>query len=442
MNLFSRLFKSSSDISEVPKVVFGRFSDTYKSDEKYRAWDESILKFEDGLFDESFDLFFQYLSDETQQNVKWAKEGDVIRFEILQGSKKITGSIDNQIIKAEAKIATTDSLNIGFLRRMIELNYTLKYGRYALDSNDSLTLVFDSYLLDGSPYKLYYALKEIAVNADKQDDLLVSEFETLKPINIGHLGDIPDAEKAIKYQFLQKTIQSLFKTIDQSKLSVDQYAGGIAYTMLNACYKLDYLLKPEGQTMEALERIHRTYFAQDRKSTVEKNVAIRKELVKIQEKTKSEFHAELYQSSATFGITSPTNHNQFVSFVDGELPNMDWYAEHNHHAIARSIPEYIIGYCLFNYALPMPDKELLHLYYQITEPGYFTELGFESKYYDAEEKKFDRKAIKKAVERIQKKNRDKFPRFQPNVSTLDYSSIHQFAKSYLLMMRLLDLTKV
>jgi hypothetical protein len=169
---------------------------------------------------------------------------------------------------------------------------------------------------------------------------------------------------------------------------------------------------------------------------------IRKELAKIKEKSESQFHKELYQTSATFGITSPTNHNQFVSFVDGELPNMDWYAEHKHYAIARAIPEYIIGYCLFNYALPKPDKELLHLYYQITEPVYFNALGFESNFYNPTTNKFDRKAIKKAIERIQKENDAKYPRFQPKVGILDFSSLHQFAKSFLVMMRGLDLTKV
>ena len=81
-----------------------------------------------------------------------------------------------QKLRCSARIAKGEQLNVGLLRRLIEHNYGLKYSRYALDAEGYITIVFDTFLLDGSPYKLYYALKEIATHADKQDDLLISEF--------------------------------------------------------------------------------------------------------------------------------------------------------------------------------------------------------------------------------------------------------------------------
>lgn len=442
MNFFSKIFKGTIESPEDPDVLFGRYSDAYKSDEKYEAWDDSILMFEKQEYGKAYNKFFSYLLNENEDNVAWFEEDDVLRFQILQGSKKIVGHIDDEVIKAEAKIATTNGLNVGFLRRMVEQNYTLKYGRYALDENDNLTLVFDSYLLDGSPYKLYYALKEIGINADKQDDLLVAEFDQLEPIHTAHLIEIPEEEKKVKFDYLHQSINQLFDTIDRSKLNADQYAGGIAYTMLNVCYRLDYLIKPEGKTTELLERIHRVYFAQDGKGTVEKNQVIRKKLKKILETKEEMFYKELYRTPSSFGITNPNNHDQFVSFIDGELPNMDWYADHKHFEIAKSIPGYIIGYCLFNYALPLPDKELLHLFYYITENAYFKALGFHEHFYAAETSKYDKKSIKRAFERIQKKYEARYPKLDIKINTLDFSSDHGFAKSYLLMLKDLDLTKV
>ncbi len=442
MNFLNKLFSPSRPSDTHPAVTFGRYSDTYKEDEKYILWDQSLEAFETGDYAKSYALFFQYLHDEAQDNITWEQDGAHFTFQIFQGSKKITGFINDDLIKAEAKIATSDSLNIGFLRRMIELNYNLKYGRYALDGEDNLTLIFDSYLVDGSPYKLYYAFKELAVNADKQDDLLISEFDMLHPVNIGHVQEIPVEEKDAKYAFVQAAIQELFDTVDQSKLNNEQYAGGVAYAMLDTCYKLDYLVKPEGTTMEALERIHRLYFSQSNKRTLEKNAEIRKELEKIKNKSSEELSAELYRTSSTFGITSPTNHNQFVAFIDGELHHMDWYVENRYEKIACSIPGYIVGYCLFNFALPLPDKQLLHLYYQVMESAYFSLLGDEVLFYEAETGKFKRKAIRKALDQVQRDNQEAYPRFRPDFSLLDFSSRHSFAKSYLMMLRQLDLTKV
>ena len=38
---------------------------------------------------------------------------------------------------------------------------------------------------------------------------------------------------------------------------------------------------------------------------------------------------------------------------------------------AMAIPGYIVGYCLFNYAIPKPDKDFFFLYYQIMYGTFF-----------------------------------------------------------------------
>ena len=98
------------------------------------------------------------------------------------------------------------------MRRLIELNYDLEYSRYALDDNNTITMVFDTYALDASPYKLYYALKEIATKADKMDDLLLDEFQMLRATDKSLQLPIPDVEKEIKYQF---TTQAITKVLEQ-----------------------------------------------------------------------------------------------------------------------------------------------------------------------------------------------------------------------------------
>jgi len=173
MDLLRRLFGNGTKEEVRPDIRFGRYSDAYKSDHKYDAWDRALDLFEEGRYRESFELFFKYMQDATQDNVKTWTAADGLHFELLQGSKVIYGHIGESLIKAEAKVAATEKLSIGFLRRMMELNYSLKYGRYALDHDDNLTLIYDSFLLDGSPYKMYYALA-LGSNRVSKMDLLLS----------------------------------------------------------------------------------------------------------------------------------------------------------------------------------------------------------------------------------------------------------------------------
>ena len=442
MGFFDRLFGKNIESRSQPDIRFGRYSDSYKDPDNYDAWDRALDKFEKDAYLDSFRQFFRYLRDEDEDNVQWEEEEGIIRFDLFQGSKKITGVADTVKLKAEAKIAQAKVLNVGFMRRLIEKNFQLKYSRFALDPENNISIVFDTYALDGSPYKLYYALKELATNADKQDDLLLDEFEVLNSIETSHLSDLPGEEKEIKYDFIKKKIEDVLHEVGEGNLDQSQYPGGIAYLLLDLVYKLDYLIRPEGYMMETLERIHRLYFSKDSRSTAHKNQLLCKQLQELIDRPKTDFFKEMYLTTSTFGITTPVNHDRIVGFIDGELGHMDWYEENNHPAIALAVPGYIVGYCMFNYAVPRPDRDLFHLYYQIMEPEYFRKLGFTPQYYHPESGKFEKRAIVRAIERIAAENRDRFYKMKPATRSLRYESPTSFAKSFLMMVKGLDLTKV
>src|SRR5690606_35109085 len=156
-----------------------------------------------------------------------------LEFEILQGSKKISGTADRKKIRVEARIATALSLNIDFMQRLIEQNFGLNYSRFGLDIENNITIVFDSFVLDASPYKLYYAIRELAINADKFDDLLIDEFEELQAIETNHLADLPPEEKEAKYQFITNKIDETLSEIKNGKLDPNEYPAGVAYQLLD-----------------------------------------------------------------------------------------------------------------------------------------------------------------------------------------------------------------
>lgn len=441
MSFLSKIFGIGHDEVVTPDILFGRFSDSYKDDAKYDAWDQSIQHYEEDDYIISFEKFFEYLSDSKQENVQFTSTESGIEFEILQGSKKINGYANEEQFWAEGKIAHVSENKIGFMRRLLDQNYNLKYGRYCIDKDGDISIVFDSLAIDASPYKLYYGLKEIALAADKQDDLLVEEFEALVPVNTGHIIELSDEEKAIKAAYVRDTIEKVLDYLNHGKLSPTQYPGALTYLLLNAVYKLDFLTRPEGFLMEAFERMHRTFFASDGLNNNQKNHNLIKEFRKILDRPDERILQELYRTVATFGIINPSGHERFRNIVDGELKNMTWYMENGYEDVAISIPGYIVGHALFYYSLPEPDKDLLLLYYQIMEQDYFNKLGFKLEFYD-NTGNFRKGEVKDAIQVVVRSHRNKYPSLDPDYRLLDFSSMPRFARSYVIMMHKLDLTKV
>jgi hypothetical protein len=440
MGIFDKLFgQTKSEIIE-PSMRFGRFSDSYKTDKKYDAWDEALELFEEKQYLESIRKFLFYLNSEEDGNVKISEENGTINFEILQGSKVITGVANDKKFKAESKIARSISPNIGLMRRLMDQNFALRYSKYAFDKDDNITMVFDTYLLDGSPYKLYYALKELAINTDKQDDVLIDEFKSLEPINTGHVKDVDPKIKEIKYQYIINEIKKAFDKVDNGKLNFDQYPGASSYIYLDLVYRLDYLVVPEGFTMETFEKIHHAFFANDGKPAGNKNSAIRKDLEELIKREKMDFFNEFYETTSTFGVTMPSGHESLTGFIDGEIGNMDWYQKNKHFDVALAIPGYIVGYSRFNNALPAPDKDYLHLFLRILENEYFKDLGYSREFIN--ENGFIEKEIVQAIDEIKSIHSKKYPKINPDTKSLNFTNQVDFSKSYVLMVKNLDLTRL
>jgi hypothetical protein len=438
MSFLEKIFgRKADDASAVPEIRFGRYADNYRTLSSSDVLMETIRQFEKGEYLEAYKTFLQTLYDENEDNIRiWDEKGG-LRFEFFQGSKKISGYANLLRFYAESKIAKVSALQSSFMRRLLEMNYELKYSRFTLTDENEIAIIFDSNTLDGSPLKLYTALRELAVNADKNDDIMIDEFEGLEPVETFIRRELPEAEKEVKYNYIIEQINAVFEEIEGGKLSSDRYPVAYTYLLLNLCYKLDYLTKPEGFMMETLETVHRLAFAQDGKNIPQKNLILRKELNKLLNRPKEKFFQEMYEVRSTFGITTPVDHAQLVQLIEQELPNMKWYMEQGHETIAMSIPGFIVGQSLFNYTLPEPDKAFFHLFFRITEPWYFASLGFRS---FLNENGFDEKAIKNEIRSLQEKFIADFPNFNPNHKMLVFRSRPAFAESWLQMVKAFDLS--
>lgn len=438
MGFISDLFNWSPETDE-ETLSLGRYSDAYKPTASYETWEKSLLAFESEDYLDSFEMFLNFLKSPKQENISYTRSDDQIEYKFYQGSKEITGFCNNEKFKATAKIAVADQLNIGLMRRLLDRNYLLKYSRFALDDENHIVMHFDSYTSDASPNKLYQGLKEIATQADKLDDIIIGEFRSLQAINNSHIIERSEVLKERQYLFLQHKLEACFNEIENGKLNTDQFPGGLSYLLLDLNYKIDYLLKPEGFLMDTVEHNHRTFFANDGKEVSHKNKQFIDSFREILNKEKEEIKAELYDVISTFGLAKPSTHENLVSFIDTELPNMEWYKENNHTAIALAIPSYIAGYCLFNFALPLPDMKLLQLFYKITEPEIFYASVTESKFRNKD--KINARVIKKEIENVNEKYLSVYPHLKIDSSILKFESLVEFAESYIRMIRELNLNR-
>lgn len=437
-NFLTRLLSTKDEY--VPNIKFGRYSDSYKEEEKYDAWDIALEHYENGKYLSAFEYFLIYLKDDELGNLNYTHTTEGLTFEIYQGSKKITGYATDRKLYAEAKIAQSEDLSIGFLRKLIEANYHLEYTRFALDAENCITMVFDTFVLDASPYKLYYALKELATNADKQDDILISEFDTLKPVNTYHVREISQLEKEAKFKFLNLTTEKVADILDTSKLNITHYPGAASYLILANIYKLDFLIKPEGVVMEKIAQIQDIFFKDKTKSAQEKNALMLKKLQDLSQIEENDFYKELYEVVSTFGVTLPSGHERLRSLIQSELPNMKWYYDQGYDDYAMSIPGYIVGYCLYNFALPTPDKELLLLYYKITEQDYFNELGYNLKFQNGG--KINRTEVLKALKRKRNSYLIEYPKLNMSLKILNFENKSIFCKTYLEMLNNMNVTRI
>ncbi|MEO6037676.1 MAG: hypothetical protein ABIQ93_04625, partial [Saprospiraceae bacterium] len=402
-------------------------------------FDRSIEQFEQGEPLAAYRTFFEYLKNAPGDNINWHDEADTLHFEFWQGSQRIVGLANAEKVRVESKLVQADDLNVGFLRRLMEYNFNLKFSRFALSPENSLAIRFDTYTSDGSPLKLLHALRELAIHADKQDDLLLDEFRNLRPVETAGFGDLPLAEKERKYQYIRRDIEQVFALLDQGKPDPNQYPGTYAYLLLALAFRLDYLVKPEGFMMDTMERVHTIYFSKNERTPQMKVTAIRKEFQKLLDRPQDDFFREMYRTRSTFGINPAVNHDAIANLIQGEMPNMDWPLQQNYPELALAVPQYIAGFALFHYAPPKPDRELLHLFFQISEARFFKELGFQKAYAD-EAGRLYKSEILKEIKNITERNRMAFPRFRPDVNRLDFASMTLFAKSLLLMIKDLDLT--
>lgn len=433
--MFDKLFGWGKKKAEDPPIPFGRYSDNNKTVEKVNRWTEADNLFKQQQYPESVEAFFDYLRDEAEQNVVLERNGAEGRFHLYQGSKIVRGEFNNERFVAEVTLARMAQPSVPVMRRLLEMNFNLYYSRYALDS-DRLCMRFDSNIKAANPNKLYYGLKELAIKADKLDDLLVQEFTSLQTIDTEHIPEMPAAEKEVRYRFFIKWIQDTLDYV--ASLDADKFAGAHSYLLLNLAFRIDYMLYPEGKLQLELEKIVDIYFKKDDKQTTDRNQGMIEAYRKLLAKPKEEVYPYFFRTKHTFSIVAPQNHKSVIDAINAAASNMIWYRENQYPLVANAILEYGISFCQYSYSLPKPLSDLVRLFMQINHADYFEALGFTAKYYDAAANEFEVDDIRERIEDIIAVWKNKFTKLDFKVSNLRYDTLVNFNTTFTAEISLLN----
>jgi hypothetical protein len=436
-SFFKKLFLGEAKVD--PVIQFGRYTDHYKPRIKNQFWDKAMQLHEKKDYLNSIKAFFDYLSDDEINNINYIEEGEKIKFKIYQGSKCINGFANQDSFFAEAKLAKIIQKDLGVFRVLLEENYQLQYCSFALDSDDNITLTMHSEYEDASPYKLYYGLKEMAVRADKRDDVFVEKFENLSPIQDGDIKQISSKEKEIKYRFFKIITESALEEVAEKYELLKSYPALIVYRFLSTAYIIDFLLKPEGVTMELIDKINDVGLTQKFLNPEQRNRELIKQFKKLQARTKEELSSELYETKSTFGSMNSGNHLRLKEMVQTDLQHYNWYVNNGFENMANHIPIYIASSLLYTYAMPKPDKKLLELCIRLSHNTFFTDLGFNTLIND---KGINKLELKKYIKEIKEEEGDSFTGLEEIMEqNFDYSSIPNFIASLLIALSQIDIKK-
>ncbi|MCG9909744.1 MAG: YbjN domain-containing protein [Flavobacteriales bacterium] len=440
MSLFKNLFSKKETAESAEKsdsfLRFGHYTDANKNAFQLKRWDDANAFFKSGDYKSSFMAFLDYLADTTEKNVTWDYRGSDLHFTVHQGSVEVRGIYNGKTVTAQCFLAEFEKPPIAVMRQLLAANFTLNYSKFAIEGN-RIGIFFSSPVTEASPNKMYFALREIALRADKQDDAMQEEFDEIKSLHALHEKTNPEiAEK--KYAAWKKWSEealTFFNTQDKQ-----YFAGIISYTLLNLFYKTDYLLSPQGHFMNELTRIQHIYWnKQDTRTDVEKNDDMVRNLKALLEKPKEYFINSFYEVKSTFGITTATSSQTVANYLGDCLKNTDWYVQHKHQAMEITIYEYAATYCLFHYGMYPAHYKLFKLFLQIHNEPFFKDLGIEIPYMVNGELKKDK--ITKRIHQIIEEEKTVFKNFEFRTANLKFNTIYDFYYSFLAEIQFLNFTK-
>ncbi|MDO8455077.1 MAG: hypothetical protein Q7S59_10945 [Sulfurimonas sp.] len=424
------------------KHQFGRGINANLSPKEEDFFNKSYEAFERKEILDAYEYFFKSLENFTNgvsnQNVTTKKEDEKLHFEIFQGSAKITGYITNEHLYAESILTKKSGASVALKRYILERNYQFTYVNYFSNSEFlKLKLSHDNSTM--SPQKVFFPLRELALNADFDKEYAKCEFSDTLIEDITHLSPLDEEELKIKYAFLKKWIDEVTEKI--ATFPPNDNAGMQAFSFLYLYFKIDYLLTPKYEIYHKMSRKIQEY-SSDENSTIEaKNEELKEYLDVLKEMGFEEFKSNFYDAKYTFNPSDRTSNEEISIFISDSLSKIRWYKNNRYHQIIPTLYNYIAFHILYNYGLHPVTKALIHTLVEIQNPSFFAALGYPI-LYNEKTNNFAKKVIISKIEDIIEPFEERFKLLEPFGDKLNYTTLNEFSNSFYLQLQDLNFEEI
>ncbi|WP_455755679.1 hypothetical protein [Sulfurimonas sp.] len=421
---------------------FGRSINATISNEEEELFNKSQEAFSNKNILDAYEYFFHSLEnfkdDDSNHNVTTRREEDELYFEIFQGTARVTGCVTQNNLHAEAIITKKSSANVALKRFILERNYQLTYANYYSDDQYvKIKLYHDNITM--TPQKVFFPLREIALNADFDKEYIRTEFTDIPLEDIDHLEKLDEIELQTKYKYLHEWIDELNKTIEN--LPSNDNAGMQAFSLLNTMLMIDYLIVPKYAIYQKTSKKIQEYYGDENKSIESKNDELKEYINKLKKMSYEEFSENFYNAKYTFNPTEKTSKEEVDNFISESLLKIRWYKNNRYIQIIPTIYKYIAFNILYNYGLNPVIKDLLHTLVEIQNPKFFKSLEYQE-LYNEDEKTFSKKTIISKIEDIISPHQNRFKSLEPFGEDLNYSSLNEFSNSFYLQIQDLNFEEI
>ncbi len=424
------------------KHPFGRGINATISPNEEDFFNKSSEAFENKEILNAYEYFFKSLENYTNKisnnNITTHRENEKLNFEIFQGTARISGYITKEHLYAESILTKKEFANVALKRYILERNYQLTYAYYfSDDTHIKLKLYHDNITM--TPQKIFFPLREIALNADFDKEYARCEFLDVTLDDIQHLTPINQDELQIKYDFLRQWITSSNDIINT--LPSNDNAGMQAFIYLELLFKIDYMLVPKYEIYQKMSKRVQEYFSDENSSIETKNEELRIYVDSLQKMSFEEFSTKFYDAKYTFNPTDRTSNEEINRFISDSLNKIRWYKNNRYNKIIPTIYRYISFSVLYNYGLHPVTRELLHTLVEIQNPKFFKALEY-SILYDEEHESLTKKIIISRIENIIEPYTKRFKELKPFGDKLNFSSLNEFSNSFYLQIQNLNFEEI
>ena len=165
---------------------------------------------------------------------------------------------------------------------------------------------------------------------------------------------------------------------------------------------------------------------------VQRNDYAIKEFEKMLELSDKDLLPNFYETKSTFGISKPAYEQDIKEIIEKQLQATSWFDKNEQQEFTPFVFEYMAGYCLFNYGLPRPTKEFLHLYFQIVYSDFFEALGAKHTFSEKKENQISlqKSLITKRIDFILETWEEMYPNLSEKAPKISYKDFIKFSFDY------------